>query len=136
VTRSDGSSLTHIALTRQLLLASWKNASPPTVGTPTECRRRRFQPPPVDRVPSLAEAQPVEQRHRPSAHRDDVSEDPADPGGRALEGLYCGRVVVRLDLEGDRLALAEVEHAAFSPGPWSTRSPSLENRLSSRAECL
>ena len=72
---------------------------------------------PVERVPGLAEAQPVEQRDRPRAHRDDVSEDPADPGRRALEGLDRARVVVRLDLEGDRLAVAEVEHAGVLARP-------------------
>ena len=59
----------------------------------------------------LAEAQAVEERDRPRAHRDDVAQDPADAGGRALERLDRGRVVVALDLERDRLALAEVDHA-------------------------
>ena len=46
-----------------------------------------------DRAPEApvgrAEAQAVEQRNRPRAHRDDVAQDPADPGGRALERLDC-----------------------------------------------
>ena len=63
-----------------------------------------------------AEAQPVEQRDRPRAHRDDVAQDPADPGRRALERLDRGRVVVALDLEGDGLALAEVDHAGVLAG--------------------
>ena len=58
-----------------------------------------------------AEAQPVEQRDRPGAHRDDVAQDPADPGRRALERLDRGGVVVALDLEGDGETLAEVDHA-------------------------
>jgi hypothetical protein len=40
-------------------------------------------------------------------------------------------MVVRLDLERDRLAVAEV-----SPGPWRTPSPLDGSRLSSGAECL
>ena len=57
----------------------------------------------------LAEAEPVEQRDRARAHGDDVAQDPADPGCRALERLDGRRVVVALDLERDGLALAEVD---------------------------
>ena len=59
----------------------------------------------------LAEAEPVEQRDGPRAHGDDVAQDAADPGRGALERLDRGRVVVALDLEGDRLAVAEVDDA-------------------------
>ena len=62
-------------------------------------------------VVGLPEPEPVEQRDRPRAHRDDVAQDAADAGGRSLERLHGGRVVVRLDLERDREPLAEVEHA-------------------------
>ena len=47
-------------------------------------------------VVGRAEPEPVEQRDRPRAHGDDVADDPADPGRRALERLDRGRVVVRL----------------------------------------
>ena len=57
------------------------------------------------------EAQRVHDRHGTRAHRDDVAHDAADAGGRALVGLDVGRVVVRLDLEGDRPALADVDDA-------------------------
>ena len=59
----------------------------------------------------IAEAEPVEQRDRPRAHGDDVAQDPADPGRGALERLDRGRVVVALDLERNRLAVAEVDDA-------------------------
>src|SRR5207249_1152354 len=65
----------------------------------------------VEREPGLAEAQAVEQRDRSSAHRDDVPEDPADAGRGALKRLHRRRMVVALDLEGDRLAVAQVEDA-------------------------
>ncbi len=65
----------------------------------------------VEVVVGRAEAQPVEQRDRPRAHRDDVAEDPADPRRGALERLDRRGVVVALDLERDRLAVAEVDHA-------------------------
>ena len=99
-----------IGLVEERLAADGWDADPVAVGADSGHRS-------VERVPGLAEAQPVEQRHRPRAHRDDVSEDPADPGRRALEGLDCGRVVVRLDLEGNRLAVAEVEHARVLARP-------------------
>jgi len=62
-------------------------------------------------MPRLAEPEPVQERDRPRAHRDHVTQDPADSGRRPLEGLDRGRVVVALDLEGDRLAFAEVDDA-------------------------
>ena len=65
----------------------------------------------------LAEAEAVEERHRPGAHRDDVAQDAADPGRRPLERLHGGGVVVALDLERDREPLAEVEDACVLPGP-------------------
>ena len=58
-----------------------------------------------------AEPQRVHHRDRPGAHREDVPDDAADPGGRALVRLHVGGVIVRLDLEGDRVALADVHHA-------------------------
>ena len=59
----------------------------------------------------LAEAQRVEDRDRPRAEREDVAEDAADAGGGALERLDRARVVVRLDLEGDRPAVADRDRA-------------------------
>ena len=70
----------------------------------------------VELPAGLAEAEPVEERDRPRAHRDDVAQDPADAGRGALERLDRGRVVVALDLEGDRLAVAEVDHAGVLAG--------------------
>ena len=72
---------------------------------------------PLEWPAGLAESQPVEQRDRARAHGDDVSQDPADPGRGALEGLDRGRVVVALDLEGDRLAVTEVEDACVFSRP-------------------
>ena len=58
-----------------------------------------------------AEAQLVHDGDRARAHRDDVADDAADAGRGALERLDVARVVVRLDLEGDRPALADVDDA-------------------------
>ena len=85
----------------------------------------------------LAEAQRVEDRDRPRADREDVAQDAADAGGRALERLDRARVVVRLDLERAREPVADVDTApAFSPGPITTRGALDRQRLSSRLECL
>ena len=65
----------------------------------------------------LAEAQRVEDRDRPGAEREDVAQDAADPGRRALERLDRARVVVRLDLEGDRPAVADVDRAGVLARP-------------------
>ena len=65
----------------------------------------------------LGEAQPVEQRDRPRAHRDDVAQDPSHSRRRALERLDGGRVVVALHLEGDREPVAEVEDARVLARP-------------------
>ena len=80
----------------------------------------------------LAEAQPVEQRDRPRTHGDDVAQDPADARRRSLERLDGGRVVVGLDLERDRDALAEVDHARVLARtlqhPLAARGEPLEQR--------
>ena len=71
---------------------------------------------PVEAGIAGREAEPVEERDRPRAHRDDVAENSADAGRGALERLDRGRVVVALDLEADRLAVAEVEYAGVLTG--------------------
>ena len=62
-------------------------------------------------VGRIAEAQRVEKRHGSGAHRHDVSEDSTDARRRALEGLDGRRVVVALDLEGNREPFADVDDA-------------------------
>ena len=59
----------------------------------------------------LGEAQPVEERDGTCPHRHDVAEDAAHAGRGALERLDRRGVVVALDLERDREAVAEIEHA-------------------------
>src|ERR1700760_1696268 len=64
-----------------------------------------------------AEPQRVHDRHRPGPHGQDVADDAADPGGRTLVGLHVGRVVVGLDLERDRVTVADVDHPGVGPDP-------------------
>ena len=76
---------------------------------------------PVEQEPralgvELAEAEAVEDRDRPGAEREDVAEDAADPRRRPLERFDRARVVVGLDLEGDRLAVADVNRPRVLAG--------------------
>ena len=84
----------------------------------------------------LAEPQRVEHRDRPGPEREHVAEDAADPGGGSLERLHRARVVVGLDLEGDRVPRSDVDRAGVLPGPIRTRGPSVGSRRSSLRECL
>ena len=58
-----------------------------------------------------AESQRIEQRNRTRAHREDVTEDAADTGRRALVRLDRAGVVVRLDLEHACESVADVDGA-------------------------
>jgi hypothetical protein len=69
----------------------------------------------------IAEAQRVQQRDRPRAHREDVADDAADAGRRALIGLDERRVVVALHLEDRREAVADVDRAGVLARPLITR---------------
>ena len=64
----------------------------------------------------LAEAQRVEHRDRARADREDVAQDAADAGRRALEGLDRARVVVGLDLERAHQPAADVDRAGVLAG--------------------
>jgi hypothetical protein len=70
-----------------------------------------------------AEAQRVHRRDGPRAHGEDIAQDAADAGGRALVGLDVGGVVVALHLEDDAIAVADIDDAGVLAGPWITRGP-------------
>ena len=59
------------------------------------------------------EAQRVQQKLRARAHGEDVANDSADAGGGALKRLDRARVIVRFDLERDRPAVADIDHAGI-----------------------
>ena len=83
-----------------------------------------------------AEAQRVQQRDRPRAHREDVADDAADAGRRALVRLDERRVVVRLDLEDRRQALADVDRAGILARPLQHLRPFGRQRLQVHARAL
>ena len=72
--------------------------------------------PPAAGVVERAEAQRVHRGDGPGAHREDVAEDAADAGGRALVRLDGRRVVVALDADGGGDAVADVDHAGALAG--------------------
>ena len=111
------------ALTRMLPSYEASNCtSPPTVGTPIALP---YPPMPATtprsssaraRVIGAPEAQRVEAGDRARAHREDVAQDAADAGRRALVRLDEARVVVRLHLEDGREAVADVDDAGVLAG--------------------
>ncbi len=69
------------------------------------------------RMRRLAEAQEVERRDRPRAHREDVAQDAAHARRRALVGLDVGGMVVALHLEDHDVAIADIDHAGVLARP-------------------
>src|SRR5690348_14340639 len=63
-----------------------------------------------------AEAQRVQIGNRPGAHGEDVAQDAADAGGRALIRLDERRVVVALHFEDRGVAVADVDDAGVLAG--------------------
>ena len=73
--------------------------------------RRSFRRRRRDRRYNWPKPQRVHRTDRPRAHREDVTNDTADAGGRALKRLDRARMIVRLDLERDGDAVADVNDA-------------------------
>ena len=63
-----------------------------------------------------AEAQRVHRGDGAGAHGEDVAQDAAHAGRRALIGLDEGGVVVAFHLEDDGLAVADIDHAGIFAG--------------------
>ena len=72
-------------------------------------------------IVQAAEAQRIHHGDGPRAHREDVAQDAADAGGRALQGLDEAGVIVRFDLEGDDVAAADIDDAGVLAGPCTTQ---------------
>ena len=66
---------------------------------------------PVSGSSRRPEAQRIQHRDRPRAHGEDVAQDAADAGGRALERLDEAGMIVRFDLERDGIAVADIDDA-------------------------
>ncbi len=71
----------------------------------------------VRRIVKRAEAQRIHHRDGPRAHGEDVAQDAADAGGRALKRLDVTGMVVRFDLERDHPAAADIDDAGVFARP-------------------
>ena len=113
MTRSVGRSPTHIAFTSGLRRVGVVEDGVAADGGDADAVAVVADPADraVELAAGLAEAEAVEERDRARAHGDDVAQDAADARRGALEGLDRRGMVVALDLEGDRLPVAEVDHA-------------------------
>src|ERR1700735_1204479 len=69
------------------------------------------------RMLRIAERQRVEAGDRPRPHGEDIAQNAADAGGRALIGLDVAWMVVALHLEHDGLAVADVDDAGILARP-------------------
>ncbi len=76
-----------------------------------------------------AEAQGIHHCDRPRAHSEDVAQDSAHAGGRALKRLDERRVIVRFDLERAGPAVADVDDAGVL-------SRALQDELAARGQPL
>ena len=79
---------------------------------------RPGEPPAVVPVGERAEAQRVHQRHRARAHGEDVPQDAADAGSRALVRLDEGGMVVGLHLEHRGQPVADLDGAGVLARPF------------------
>ena len=75
----------------------------------------------VEHPAGVAEAEPVEQRDRPRAHRDDVAQDPADPVAAPWNGSTADGWLWLSTLKATASPSPRSTTPAFSPGPCSTR---------------
>src|ERR1035437_5948047 len=71
---------------------------------------------PGRQVIQAAEAQRIHHGDGARAHGEDVAQDAADAGGGALQGFDEAGVIVRLDLEGDDVAAADIDDAGIFAG--------------------
>ena len=79
-------------------------------------RHDAFGDPPRPGVVQRPEAQRIHDRNGPRPDREDVAEDPADAGCRALIGLDGGGMVVTLDADGRGDAVADIDHPCALTG--------------------
>jgi hypothetical protein len=93
------------------------------VGVAADARHDAAQEPERARVVDRAEGERVHRRDRPRPHGEDVAQDAADAGRRALVGLDVGGVVVALHLEDHGLPVADVDDAGILARPLDHLGP-------------
>src|SRR5439155_194227 len=87
------------------------------VAVPADARDHALDEAPRSPLLGATEAERVEHGDGAGAHGEDVAQDAADPGGSALERLDERRVVMALDLEGEREVIAQVHDPRVLAGP-------------------
>ena len=70
----------------------------------------------IGRILQRTETQSIEQCDWPSAHREDVAQDPPNTGRRSLKGLNRGGMVVTFDLESEAMSIAQIHHTSVFTG--------------------
>src|SRR5579875_124428 len=81
------------------------------------------------RIVQTAEAQRIENGDGPRAHGENIAQDAAHARSRSLERLDEAGVVVRFDLEGDDVAIADIDDARVFARP-------LHHELAARGQLL
>ena len=103
------SGLPRVALVERDLAADRRNAD--AVAVAGDAGDDACECPPHERIVERPEPQRVQQRDGPRAHREDVADDAADAGGRALIRLDERGMIVRFDLEDGCQPVADVDGA-------------------------
>ena len=120
---------------RVAVVALLKNALPAdggdaeTVSVMRNAADYAFEDSAVAGVIGRAEAERIHHGDGAGAHGENVAQDAADAGGRALERLNETGVIVGFDLEGDGVALADVDDAGVFSG-------ALQDHLAAGGELL
>ncbi len=104
-----------VALFEDALAADGGNAE--AVAIVRDARNNAFENSAIARDIERAEAYRVHHRDGPRAHGENIAQDAAHAGGRALERLDEARMVVRFDFERDRVAVADVDDAGVLARP-------------------
>ena len=94
-----------------------------------DARNNAFEDAAIARNIQRTEAQGVHHGDGPRAHGEDVAQDAAHTGGRALKRLNEAGMVVRFDLERDGVIVADVDDAGVFAWP-------LQDQLAARGQLL
>src|SRR5262249_34611999 len=84
-----------------------------TVAVPADARHHAVDEMARPRVAGITETKGVQEGDRSGPHGENVAQNPAHAGGRALKGLDERGVIVALNLEYDRPAVANVDGAGI-----------------------
>ena len=116
-----------VAFFKDALAADGRDAE--AVAIVRDPRDNAFENAAIARNIERAEAYRVQHGDGPRAHGENIAQDAADAGGRALERFDEARMVVRFDLECDRVASADINDARVL-------ARTLQHQFATRGELL